>query len=62
MPCDHEPEDWIGTVSAGNPNSGRFVSVVTCESCVIKSAGYVQMESGLPANDLVTFEDARRSR
>lgn len=58
MPCDHEPEEWIGTVSAGQPD-GRFVSVVTCADCAVRSAGYVQMETGLPANPLITFEEAR---
>jgi hypothetical protein len=58
MPCDHA-DDWIGTVSAGHP-TGRFMSVVTCEACAVKSAGYVQMETGLLANPLLTFEEARR--
>jgi hypothetical protein len=36
------------------------MSVVTCEACAVKSAGYVQMETGLLANPLLTFEEARR--
>ncbi|AEQ20972.1 hypothetical protein E3_0580 [Rhodococcus phage E3] len=57
-PCDHY-DDLIGTVSAGDPSKAPFRSVSTCEGCATKSAGYVQMETGLPANPLLTYEEAR---
>ena len=59
-PCKCDVDDWIGTVSAGNPLSGAFCSVVTCADHAKRSAGYVQMETGLDSNPLLTFEEARR--
>lgn len=59
-PCDHY-DDFIGTVGAGDIDDKKspFCSVATCEDCATKSAGYVQMQTGLPANPLLTYEEAR---
>lgn len=58
-PCDHW-ENLVGTVAAGDPHSGPFVAVATCAACATRSAGFVQMKSGLPAGDLLTYDEARR--
>ncbi|AXH49034.1 hypothetical protein HOT72_gp075 [Gordonia phage Apricot] len=55
-PCEHW-DHLTGTVSAGSldKSSGKFVSVVTCDDCKVASAGYVQMKTGLPANNFEPF-------
>jgi hypothetical protein len=60
-PCDCDPEFWVGTISAGDSKSAPFTSVVTCADHVKRSAGYVQMCTGLDANPLLTWEEARKS-
>jgi hypothetical protein len=59
-PCDH----WnaqIGTVSAGDIHGkGAFQSVATCEACAEKSRGFCTMMTGLPASELLTYEQARK--
>jgi hypothetical protein len=60
-PCDHDGA-WIGTVSAGGLTSGPHCSVVTCEPCVTRSQGYVQMVTGCPANPFTPFAKARNRR
>ncbi|WP_141681717.1 hypothetical protein [Mycobacterium malmoense] len=58
-PCDHW-DNQIGTIAAGDiKGTGPFCGVATCADCVSKSAGYVQMMTGLPAGDLLTYEQAR---
>lgn len=60
-PCDHY-DAMIGTIAAGDLSipGTPFCGAATCVGCVTRSAGYVQMRTGLPAGELVTYEDARR--
>ena len=58
VPCEHT-EAWVGTVDAGDPHNGPYTSAVTCADCVTITQGYVQMRTGRPARDLLTFVDAR---
>lgn len=60
-PCNHY-DLQIGTVCAGDiaDRSSPFCGVATCADCVVQSQGYVQMQTGLPAQPLLTYEDSRR--
>lgn len=58
VPCEHDGT-WIGTVSAGDPHDTPFCSAITCADCVTITQGYVQMRTGRPARELLTFVDAR---
>lgn len=59
-PCEHW-DDQIGTITSGDPyGPGPLCGVATCAACVIKSAGYVQMRTGLPAGGLLTYVEARK--
>ncbi|MCT7373210.1 hypothetical protein [Mycolicibacterium llatzerense] len=60
-PCEHW-DDLIGTVEAGDIHDRKSAhcSVATCLACVVKSQGYVQMRTGHPAKQLLTYEDARK--
>lgn len=60
-PCDHFDE-LVGTVTAGDFPDGPHCSVATCAACATKSAGYVQMRTGLPAGELLTYAEAVRLR
>lgn len=63
-PCNHW-DDQIGTISAGDITPGAkgpFCGVATCADCITKSAGYVQMMTGLPADPFLSYEEARASR
>ena len=62
IPCNHEPDAWVGTVSSGKLDAGPHCSVVTCQECVLKSAGYVQMKTGIPANPFMSFAEVRSRR
>jgi hypothetical protein len=58
-PCNHY-DNLIGTISAGDDINGPFCSVATCHDCITKSAGYVQMVTGMPHQPLITYEQAQR--
>lgn len=60
-PCEHWDEQ-IGTIGAGDIKSGPFMGVATCRDCITKSAGYVQMCTGLPADPFVSYEEYRAMR
>lgn len=61
-PCDHW-DDQIGTVEAGDiKGKGAFQGVTTCADCVEKSRGFCTMMTGLPATELLTFEESRARR
>ena len=58
VPCEHDGA-WIGTVDAGDIHGGAYCSAITCAECVTITQGYVQMRTGQPARELLTFVDAR---
>lgn len=59
-PCEHW-DDQIGTVMAGDPHgSGPCCAVATCQACAVASAGYVQLRTGLPAGELLTYVESRK--
>jgi len=62
-PCDHY-DRMVGTIGAGDiyDRSQPHCSVATCCDCIAKSAGYVQMRTGLPATPFLGYEDARAAR
>lgn len=62
-PCNHW--DYLaGTIDAGdiNDTSTPFMSVATCRDCITKSAGYLQLMTGLTAGPFVSYEEYRAMR
>jgi hypothetical protein len=58
-PCTHLT---VGTVHAGalDGKPSPHCSVTTCNDCAPASQRFVERQTGLPASELLTYEEARK--
>ncbi|GGK69176.1 hypothetical protein [Nocardia camponoti] len=54
-PCHHW-DDQVGTVMAGAPGIAPMSAVSTCAACIVRSQGYVQLKTGIPAGPFVPHQ------
>lgn len=57
------PHAHIGTIAAGNPyGDGPYAAVSTCADCVREAQRHIHDIIGIPAGELITFDEHRAMR